>query len=93
MSLPANVTKRLVYEPLNPPGQSIRVVTLYPGAFLEPIRISLGEIQLGVRDFPAVQVTDLLIHSSPTVLSCVLDYFNTRPFHMSGAHQRTPKMQ
>jgi hypothetical protein len=61
MSLPANITKRLVYEPLNPPGQSIRVVTLYPGSFLEPIRISLGEIQLGVRDFPAVQVTDHLI--------------------------------
>lgn len=69
MSRPANITRRVVYEPLNPPGQSIRVVTLYPGSFLEPIRISLSEIQLGVRDFPAVQVIDPLIQSSPTILS------------------------
>ncbi|KAJ4049780.1 hypothetical protein NW756_006417 [Fusarium oxysporum] len=46
MSLPANISKRFVYEPLNFPGQSIRVVTLYQGSFSDPIRISLAEIQL-----------------------------------------------
>ena len=51
MSLPVNISKRFVYEPLNFPGQSIRVVTLYQGSFSDPIRISLAEIQLVVSDF------------------------------------------